>query len=224
MQTKHLVIVSSASALAVGAAAGYFAANKRAELKWRKIADEEILSVKKHYNMVFDPEGYPDEQSATEADRERTHDYLERLDKLQYSSYAEPEVASPDEEAASPEVVPEAGEDAAVEEAPLDKNNFDQKYPYPVTQKEYLDDEPDYAKLTVTYYSGDDTVADTRDDVINNPESLIGSCHKRFMGFDPVDPHVVYVRNHNMQADYEVLFDEQAFITAVHGIPQDPMP
>lgn len=214
MQTKHLVIVSAASGLLVGAAAGYFAADKKAQLKYRAISEEEILSVKKQYNMVFDPEGYPDEQSATEADRERTHDYLSRLDQLQYSVDASVEVASSVEATPSFAVVPEATEDAKVVEKP----NFDEAYPYPITQEEYHRDEEEYDKLTVTYYSGDDIVADVQDEVMNNAEGLIGNCHKKFMGFDPVDPNVVYVRNHNMKADYEVLFDPMAFITAVHGI------
>lgn len=223
MQTKHLVIASVAGSLVAGAAVGYFAADKKAQLKWRAISEEEILSVKKQYNMVFDPEGYSDEREATEADRERTHDYLERLDKLQYSSYSEPEVASSVEATPSFAVVPEAAEDAGVEEPTPAKPNFDEAYPYPITQEEYHRDEEEYDKLSLTYYKGDDTIADSRDDVVNNPEALLGKCHKKFMGFDPVDPHVVYVRNHNMKADYEVLLETEAFITVVHGISTEPM-
>ena len=208
MKTQDIVIVSSVASVGLGVAVGYFVANKRAQTKWQAIAQEEIDSVKKQYKLLAAEDEYEDPEVATEAFRSTTDKYLERLDELGYQA----RVVDIEERSQVADVV---FEKKTVAESP---SKFDEDYPFPIMQAEYFHDEQDYDKLSITYYAGDDTVADTRDDIINDVASIIGSCHKKFMGYDPKEPYVVYVRNHKNQQDFEVVFDERAFISAVHGI------
>lgn len=214
MQTRDLVIVSSAASMAVGAAVGYFVANKKAEQKWKAKADEEILSVKKHYGMVHDPNDYDTPEEAAEADRRRVHDYLERLDELDYRAGLKP---GPGPEVAEAEVLPEP---VPVEDQLNDpgSENFDKAYPYPVSSDEFFMDHEDYPKITLNYYELDDILCDDRDEVINNRGELIGTCLK-FMGYDKTEPNAVYVINHKIGVAYEVCRDPDAYQTIVQGIP-----
>lgn len=209
MQTKTLVIVSSASALVVGAAVGYIVTDKKAQLKWQAKAEEEILSVKKHYGMVHDPNDYDTPEEAAEADRRRVSDYLERLDELDYRAGLKDENV----EATEPEEAPEE-----VVEPELPVEPFDKDYPYPVNSDEFFQDHDDYPKITIHYYEKDDILADDRDEVIDNRKDLLGNCLK-FKAFDKTQPDVVYVINHNIGAGYEVLFEADSYQEMVMGIP-----
>lgn len=214
MDIRTTAIVTGSVSVVVGASVGYLIANKKAELKWRAKAEEEILSVKKHYGMVHDPNDYDTPEEAAEADRERVHSYLAELDKLDYRAGIKP---WPSEEAAEADVLPEV---TAVEEALNDpgSENFDKDYPYPVSSDEFFQDHDEYPKITIHYYEADDILCDDREEVINNRDDLIGRCLK-FKGYDKTQPDIVYVINHKIGAAYEVCFDPDAYQTIIRGIP-----
>lgn len=213
MKQTHALVIASTAGLAVGATTGYFVAKAMLTKKYQEISDAEILEVKKHYNMVFDPKDYNDPEEAAQADRQRTSEYLAQLDQFGYSDDAPVEESSP---VPAEETTEEPSE---VEEAPAPI--FDEDYPFPITAAEFLNDEEDYSKLTITYYNEDDTLADERNEVITDVPRIIGNCHKKFMGFDPSEPFIVYVRNHNMKADYEVLLDHGSYLESVMGVMTD---
>lgn len=62
---------------------------------------------------------------------------------------------------------------------------------------------PGYDYKELYYYQGDDTLVDDQEDIIDNPESLLGDALTKY-GFKASDEKVIYVRNEDFSCDYEV--------------------
>lgn len=83
--------------------------------------------------------------------------------------------------------------------------------PYVISVDEFMDDEPKYDKITLTYYDGDDVLADDNDRVIRSLDKIIGDEAITKFGERSGDDHIVYVRNESMQTDYEVTLEERSY-------------
>lgn len=98
---------------------------------------------------------------------------------------------------------------------------LDADMPYVITEEEYNVDEPDYEKYTITWYDGDNTLADDRDTVIYDIEGTIGL--KSLTEFKGTT--VIYVRNPKIQVDYEVCMSPGTYVSEVLGLdPDEPSP
>lgn len=78
------------------------------------------------------------------------------------------------------------------------------KYPYIIERGEYCNGKQWYEKLDYVYYEGDDILADDKDEVIEGPEYLVGSRFRELFGRDADDPDVLYIRNEQRGADFEI--------------------
>lgn len=87
--------------------------------------------------------------------------------------------------------------------------------PYIIHKDEFYSDEMDFAQITLTYYSGDDIMADEDDSPVYNHLDVTGPL--RF-GHGSGDPNVVYIRNEKRRAEYEVLFDDGLYSVEVLGL------
>lgn len=85
-------------------------------------------------------------------------------------------------------------------EAELSVRTKDQ--PYVIHRDEFIQDEMGYDQSTITYYSGDDIMADQSDVPIYNYSAMIG--HLKF-GHGSGDPDIVYVRNEKLEMEWEIL-------------------
>lgn len=95
-------------------------------------------------------------------------------------------------------------------------------YPFTITRDDYFDDEPDYDKLTLTYYVADDILADTRDEIVDDVEGTIGPDALESFGHISGDPNICYVRNRERDADFEIVRDERSYSVVIHGMdPED---
>ena len=74
--------------------------------------------------------------------------------------------------------------------------------PYIIHADEYISDEMDFRQETVTYYVGDDIMADLHDVPIYNYQSLMGELR---WGHGSGDNNVVYIRNEKTKQEWEVL-------------------
>ena len=88
--------------------------------------------------------------------------------------------------------------------------------PYILTREEYMLSEPDYTQTTVTYFEADEVLADERDEPIENAEKKIGLENLRF-GSGSGDPNLVYIRNDDLEIDFEVIRSRGAFAHEVLG-------
>lgn len=89
--------------------------------------------------------------------------------------------------------------------------------PYPISYEEFTEEEQGYDKDTITYYYGDDTLADTRDEMVDDVDRLVGADFKDYFGWRSYDDDVVYIRNKRLSLDFEVLYDPGTYQEEVLG-------
>lgn len=87
--------------------------------------------------------------------------------------------------------------------------------PHVIHRDEFFADEKDYAQLTLTYYVGDNIMADDAETPVYNFEQLTGPLK---FGHGSGDPNVFYVRNDKRKAEYEVVRHEGLFSVEVLGL------
>lgn len=86
--------------------------------------------------------------------------------------------------------------------------------PYVIHADEFISGEMGYAQSTITYYAGDDIMADELDTPIYNHHGIMGELK---FGHGSKDPNVVYIRNETMNHEWEILRSEGQFAIEVQG-------
>lgn len=107
-------------------------------------------------------------------------------------------------------------------EAELLARNPDE--PYVITHDEFMANENDWSQNTLTYYNGDDTLADESEMPIPEIEETIGSENLLRFGHGSNDRNVVYVRNERIKTDFEILLDQEKFGEKVAGLKHSAPP
>lgn len=89
--------------------------------------------------------------------------------------------------------------------------------PYVITEEEYRIDRLDHEKLSITYYSGDDTMADENEQYIPDPDGTVGLENLQFFGLASRDERLLHIRNERVGADFEVALNEGSYSREVLG-------
>lgn len=91
--------------------------------------------------------------------------------------------------------------------------------PYVISPDEYMSSE--YEAKSLVYYA-DGVLADDDDNMIPNPETLLGK--KALHSFGQYEDDSVYVRDDNLKIDYEILLSQKSFKKSSDGIvyPDSP--
>lgn len=89
--------------------------------------------------------------------------------------------------------------------------------PYIITLDEFNENEGDYTQTTVTYYQGDNVLADDREQPISNANGVIGDSNLQF-GNGSEDPNVVLIRNDTLEVDFEVCLSPGTYSEEVLGV------
>lgn len=90
--------------------------------------------------------------------------------------------------------------------------------PYVIHQEEFVADEMDYRQETLTYYAGDDIMADPADTPIYGYANLLGELK---FGHGSKDPSVVYIRNDAIHMEWEVLLHKGLYSVEVMGLTME---
>lgn len=190
-------------AFTLGAAVGVAASWKLMEAKYRKIADEEIESVKEVFSTK------PVEEDTEESDGEDDAD----------EEQEEPEMEENDSDVVK--------EDNNEYHKIIQQHNYHNNYS--VISKEgdasngivydapYIIDagevgELDYEVIELIYYEGDKVLADELDEIVDDVEGTVGLANLE--QFDECDS--IYVRNDTRRVDYEILLDVREFAEATY--------
>lgn len=88
--------------------------------------------------------------------------------------------------------------------------------PYILHRDEFFDEETHYGQTTLTYYAKDKKLTDEKDSPLYNMGDIVGDCLR--FGHGSGDPHVVYIRNNKLHAEYEVVMHEGAYDVEVLGL------
>jgi hypothetical protein len=200
----------------VGATAAYFLTERSLRLKYNKIADDEIQTMKEHYREA--------EMNLIEFQEKIAKRPKPDLDKvveeLGYKQESQPVLD---------EVIEEAEEENVFDAPPVPPWNQDHEMaerngvdPYVIHLEEFREDDAFDHQATFTYFEGDDVLIDDHDEVVMKRENIIGEgCLSRF-GHGSGDPNVVYVRNPRLQHDYEILRHKGHYAKEILGLEEDP--
>ena len=93
--------------------------------------------------------------------------------------------------------------------------------PYIITHDEFFAGDLDYETNTLTYFEGDDTLTNEKDEPIREIDKMIGEDHLVRFGHGSKDRNIVYVRNDRLETDFEVIKSTGSFLEEVLGIVSD---
>jgi hypothetical protein len=96
-----------------------------------------------------------------------------------------------------------------------EKKHRSEKAPYIIHRDEFFAEELDYTQSTLTYYAGDDILADEKGEVVYNYGQIVGELK---FGHGSGDPNVLYVRNHERNGEYEIVADPGHYAVEVLGL------
>ena len=186
---------------AAGAATGSFVTWKLIEAAYKKLAAEEIESVREYYADKYgandDAGDSEDEEEPDEHPSEKDiRDYADLIHENNYTDYANGGVTK-----TKSEEVTEVR---------------DNKGPHVITPDEYAANN-DYDNITLTCYA-DGVVTDTNNQVMRDVEDIIG-IHP-LDHFGDYEEDAVYVRDDEQEIDYEILLDYREYSEIVKSIPR----
>lgn len=176
-------------AFVLGATAGSLITWKLVEKKYKDLADEEIASVVETFKNKYKKEENEVKQFADETKevttvnerKEEKKEYAKMINDLRYNTVDKDYT-----------VYVEQGDDMIM--------------PYVIAPDEYGDKVGYDAKTW--YYHADGIVADENDEIVPDPENIIGEALEHFGDYDDDS---VYVRNDNVKCDYEILKHNQTY-------------
>lgn len=93
--------------------------------------------------------------------------------------------------------------------------------PYIITEEEFRIDRPEFEKLSITYYKGDDTWADEKSQYIPYPEGTVGEVNLEHFGLASGDERTLHIRNERVMADFEVTLDDGSYTREILGFGID---
>lgn len=93
----------------------------------------------------------------------------------------------------------------APEEEPHEEDEYVSILPYTITEDQYYSEKVNvYDKVSLLYFSEDDTLADENDEIIPNRSDLIGASLYSFTNDPEETEDVVYVRNEAISCDFNI--------------------
>lgn len=224
VQTKVYIVVGGASAVsfAAGAAASYFFLDKKMQVKYERIASDEIADAKIFYSTLHKAEEFSD---PTEIMRSK---YVEIVG----NEYGDFHVEEPEDLVAeSEQFITHVNEEVErvvniFAEHSQDDENFIMEEelqrrtngkPYVVSYDEFYVNEDDLEQVTLTFYEADDILIDERDTVIPDSDALVGDQNLSRFGHGSKDKNVVYIRNDSLSLLFEVVLNKGNYAKEVLG-------
>lgn len=101
------------------------------------------------------------------------------------------------------------------------EDTADPEPPAVVSFDKFCDEDDHHDKITLTYYSGDDTLCDENEEIIDNRVAIIGPEALHCFGMDSDDPDVVYVRNEKLAIDYDIIRVPSKYSEVVCGFHKE---
>lgn len=177
----------------VGAALGFGCGLLFFKEKYKRIADEEIDSVKSYYQ---------DKMIAERARIDKIEENSKKLDEV-IDEYTKKE----EKPRTKYNKVGETKEDEEVKAEQENPEEDEPTKPYLITEEEFLNDKNEYDKISLTYYTYDDTLADEYDEMIDIEESISSDIYNQLASSE----EDLYVRNNTLETDFEIMRVEASF-------------
>lgn len=237
MERTHLIMAGIAVvSLAAGGAGGYILAEKRLRAHYDEISRKEISEVRTYYRRKHKEGEFETPASAAAvllpaSENEFTESTPDpKLEAATsalhtYQGEGSGDIPETDEEA---ERLQREHEENVIkrqnvfrthsewnQELEMAKRSADA--PYILSQEEFFENETEYEQVTVTYYQGDDVLADSTDQEVRDSDRQVGDINLTRWGHGSGDPNVIYIRNERLELEYEVLREGGKFTEIVLG-------
>lgn len=89
--------------------------------------------------------------------------------------------------------------------------------PYVISHDEFMENSYEHEQNTITYYAGDQILADEREQMIEEVEATVGVQNLGLFGHGSRDTSVVYIRNERLEIDFAVALNQGTFAEEVMG-------
>lgn len=203
-------------AFAAGGGAGYFLGQYRVKKSVRLTLDE-FAKEDTHELRIFDCGVVPVEDPVVGAHADS--DVETPVDPV-IEEVLEEDVPtdSPESFGVDEEVVSNIWEDRVKDpywDWEREKSNRVSSEPYVIHQEEFIADEMDYRQETLTYYQGDDIMADPQDVPVYDYTGLMGELK---FGHGSGSPEIVYIRNEAIHMEWEILLHTGKFEEEILGL------
>lgn len=218
-QAYAILVITAAVGAAAGGFATYKFTRKKIRARYEELAQKEIEEARNYYRTL----GKEDFKTPADAVDALVPGPEQLNIKVTELGYNEPEKVMGAE---ASEVDPDAEElhniftDAEVQvefdlEAELLKRT--EEAPYVISVQEYMEGEKGYEQETLTYFEGDDVLADSRDNMIEEVEATVGHDNLERFGHGSNDKNLVYIRNDRQELDMEIIRSQGDFAKEVLG-------
>lgn len=218
--------------LVIGSFGTHVFLSKLINKRYESIANEEIATMKSHYDRKLRALENREEKALLEdAGKEiqvRTEGGEDGSGVVNYAGMYQggsepdkPQLQNVFEQDADPEVEMSDAWDAAVELA-----NRTPDVPYVVHRSEHEEgpgDPDEYEKYTLTYFEGDDVLCREDDTIIEDQDEVVGLGNLIRFGHGSGDPNIVYIRNDKLRVDLEVVHSDGKYATEVAGFKEDEL-
>lgn len=192
---------------AVGAAIGSAVAWYFAKTKYERIAQDEIDSVKQAFVNAFDWTN----EDKDEDDVETPETGIEHAEEKAALAKEKPAI-----ESIYKTVVDREG---YVNYSDSNKNKDEEdrvEKPY-LIDPDNVEEFDDYMRIDLSYYVNNDILADDLDEIVDDPDNIVGTEYKNHFG--DYESEMVFVRNDRLKADYEIYYDHRDYYEVVGEKP-----
>jgi hypothetical protein len=230
-----------ASAFCFGMATGYVVARRSLAKDFNDRLTAEVEAVKQHYKERYDESQIADDQILRRfiAAEERRAALVARETRdlagpgADHEDDGETAVGDPD--AAGDGIAHEDRPDGYIhlaehEERPLDPSDVvgdggleateperprNTDRPYGIGLEEFCDPPEGYQQITITYYAADKVLLDDHQSPIPDIVKTVGPLSALDFGGISKDPHIRYVRNEGLEADFEIILNSGAYVDEI---------
>lgn len=223
-QFKPMVLVAaSVVSLAAGVNIGLFIGNRRLKTKYEEYAAKEIAEARLHYARLHKQDEYATPEKAAAAllvevtPVEIPEEVVEVI--REYGGDPRPQLSA--ENIFQRDPIPER---TLVETSEKFTSPVNPNGPYVITEDEFNDNEVGYNQVSLTYYAGDDILADEQDAPILEETETVGDALMRFgEGVTEGGENIVFVRNTKIELDFEVTRSHGKYSVEVAGMDDDTL-
>lgn len=248
MKTALWVVGTAVVSAAAGAYGGYLYARRVLNAEYEARLEEEIEETRRTYARVYKKDEYSSPESALDAlhpgalaaakalteyqgkivtpkARVTKEEFgTDRGPKINYAAAKELVDSGAVDKETVDQVLRNVFEDSALytleeqEDFEAMVRNRTEEAPYILSVNEYMLNEHEYNQITLTYYAGDGTLTDDRDDIIEDIDRCVGANNLVYFGSFSGDPNVLYVRNHIKEMEYEITKHHGKYSEVVAGL------
>lgn len=206
----------------VGIVGGGYYISKRLRIQYAQIAEDEIAEMREHYRKK---ELARDDRLSKKQELKALVEeagYKPPSDEDLAEAVADRVVGPPIPEPETKNIFADQAEYTDDWDFEVELRNRGAGKPYVIHYDEQH--ERDYSESTFTYYAGDDVLCDERDKIVDARDEIIGDENLDKFGHGSNDPLIVYVRNDELSAEFEIVKSDKTYAEEVHGLSHGDYP